>query len=172
MSQMNQPADTFGIALDFVLDHEGGYVHDAADPGGETHFGISRAAHPELEVGDISVETARVIYWQDYWQPARCETLPAPLAVALFDAAVNHGVKTAVKMLQRELPVRADGILGPKTRKAIHRLDQRRLLVNFLQRRISLYCELAENNPKQQRFLRGWQLRILDLLETTVPLHV
>jgi lysozyme family protein len=172
MSQMNQPADTFGIALDFVLDHEGGYVHDAADPGGETNFGISRAAHPELDIGDISVETARVIYWQDYWQPARCEALPAPLAVALFDAAVNHGVKTAVKMLQRELPVHADGIIGPKTRKAVHRLDQRRLLVNFLQRRISLYCELAEKNPEQQRFLRGWQLRILDLLETTVPLHV
>jgi len=167
-----QSIETFGIALDFVLAHEGGYVHDAADPGGETNYGISRAAHPELEVGDISIETARVIYWQDYWQPARCETLPAPLAVALFDAAVNHGVQTAVKMLQRELPVHADGIIGPKTRAAINRMDQRRLLVNFLQRRISLYCELADRHPEQQRFLRGWQLRILDLLETTVPLHV
>ena len=38
----------FATAVAFVLQHEGGYVHNPADPGGETKFGISKRAHPDL----------------------------------------------------------------------------------------------------------------------------
>jgi lysozyme family protein len=34
----------FEIAFAMVLEHEGGYVNDPYDPGGETIYGISRAS--------------------------------------------------------------------------------------------------------------------------------
>lgn len=33
---------TFDIAFDRLLGHEGGYVNDPEDPGGETNWGISK----------------------------------------------------------------------------------------------------------------------------------
>ena len=33
---------SFETAFRFTLGHEGGYVNDARDPGGETKFGISK----------------------------------------------------------------------------------------------------------------------------------
>jgi poly-D-alanine transfer protein DltD len=36
----------FIISLQRTLVHEGGYIHDSEDVGGETYKGISRASHP------------------------------------------------------------------------------------------------------------------------------
>ena len=37
---------TFKKAIEVILKHEGGYVDDPVDPGGETNMGISRKAYP------------------------------------------------------------------------------------------------------------------------------
>lgn len=44
-----------------------------------------------------------MIYRRDYWDAARCGQLPPFLAVAVFEKAVNQGVRTAVMMLQEAL---------------------------------------------------------------------
>ena len=41
---------TFEQCIDHVLKHEGGYVDDPKDLGGETNFGISKRAYPELDI--------------------------------------------------------------------------------------------------------------------------
>ena len=41
------------IILD-VLAHEGGYVNDPDDPGGETMMGISKRAYPNLDISGLS----------------------------------------------------------------------------------------------------------------------
>ena len=43
----------FDDIIEVVLEHEGGYVNDPDDPGGETNFGIAKRSHPDV---DISVE--------------------------------------------------------------------------------------------------------------------
>ncbi len=35
----------FEKAIGTILEHEGGYVNDPADPGGETKYGISNTDH-------------------------------------------------------------------------------------------------------------------------------
>ena len=40
----------FSEAITFILDHEGGYVDDKTDPGGETKFGISKRQYPNLNI--------------------------------------------------------------------------------------------------------------------------
>ena len=43
----------FKKALTETLRHEGGYVNDPKDPGGETYKGISRKNHPDWEGWNI-----------------------------------------------------------------------------------------------------------------------
>jgi lysozyme family protein len=40
----------FDQIIDKVLKHEGGYVNDPNDPGGETNYGISKRAYPDVDI--------------------------------------------------------------------------------------------------------------------------
>ncbi|WP_425526518.1 glycosyl hydrolase 108 family protein [Xanthomonas oryzae] len=50
-----------------MLSHEGGYVNDPRDPGGETQWGISKRAYPELNIRALTRDQAIEIYRRDYW---------------------------------------------------------------------------------------------------------
>jgi lysozyme family protein len=50
---------TFDEAFDKLIDHEGGYVNDPKDPGGETKFGISKRQYPTLDIARSSRVTTR-----------------------------------------------------------------------------------------------------------------
>ena len=50
-----------------VLHHEGGYVNAPQDPGGETKFGISKRAYPNVDIKNLSRKQAIKIYYDDYW---------------------------------------------------------------------------------------------------------
>lgn len=109
------PSPAFEKAVALILKHEGGYVNDPRDPGGETKYGISKRAYPNENIAALTVERAKELYHRDYWQAIRGDDLPAPLAVVVFDMAVNAGTGAAIKLLQRTLGVPDDGVLGPVT---------------------------------------------------------
>jgi len=108
----------FDDCFDKLLGHEGGYVFNPADPGGETKWGISKRSYPNLDIKNLTVEDAKRIYWRDYWLRCGCEDLPRGLAFDVFDAAVNSGANQAARWLQTALGVRADGVIGPDTKAA------------------------------------------------------
>ena len=56
-----------------VLKREGGYVNDPDDPGGETKYGISKRAHPDVDIASLTPESAAEIYKDYYWLPAKVE---------------------------------------------------------------------------------------------------
>lgn len=153
----------FNRAARVVLDLEGGHHHDPQDRGGETCFGISKRAHPDVDIASLSRDQALEIYWRDYWFPARCDALPPPLALLLFDSAVQHGVSQGVRMLQYSLGVVADGINGPKTQDAAHKADVDHVLVVTLARRARFYVDLTHADSSQARFLGGWLRRLFRL---------
>ncbi|MCZ5926185.1 peptidoglycan-binding protein, partial [Escherichia coli] len=70
-------------------------------------------------IKDLTREQVAQIYWRDYWLPAGCDQWPDGVAMFVFDAAVQHGVKKDIKILQEAADVDADGIIGPRTRKAV-----------------------------------------------------
>jgi len=78
-------------------------------------FGISAASYPTLDIPNLTLDTARAIYFTDYWLKARCDALPPRLAVIVFDSAVNNGAGTAIKLLQTSVGTTADGVFGPGT---------------------------------------------------------
>lgn len=151
--------DPFEVAVAEVLRHEGGYVDDPADPGGETNFGISKRAYPHVDIKGLTQDQAVEIYRRDYWQATGCDQLPPAIAIAVFDAAVNMGKRPAVQLLQEVLGVATDGILGPVTAHAATVKDHRELLVDYLARRAVYYAGLKTFS----RFALGWMRRLLSV---------
>jgi len=151
----------FERAFAFVirLDIEGGYVNDPHDPGGETKYGISKRAYPQLNIAALTRTQAKDLYHRDYWLRAGCEALPDLIAVATFDCAVNQGVGRAKRLLQRAARVRVDGKIGPITRAAIAAADEDTLLLEFLSHRLRAYA--VTRNAR--RYMRGWSRRVLAL---------
>lgn len=117
----------FDRAFALVVGVEGGYSTDPTDPGnwtggaqgvGElkgTKYGISAKAYPDVDIENLTLDGAKAIYEPDYWNAVHGDDLPMPLAVLVFDCAVNQGQGTARVTLQHALGVAADGVIGPAT---------------------------------------------------------
>lgn len=148
--------DAFDKALAFVLKHEGGYVDDPRDPGGETNFGISKAAYPGVDIKALTRDGAAAIYRRDYWDRSGCGNLPAAVAFFHFDTAVNQGPGTAAKFLQLAAGVEADGKIGLKTLAAVQRARPADLLVEYAARRADHYGRL----PHSPTYGLGWMRRL------------
>jgi len=86
----------FDIAFDRLMGHEGGYVNNPNDPGGETNWGISKRSYPDVDIKNLTREDAKVIYKRDYWDKIDGDHLPLSIAFQLFDFAVNSSVDTAL----------------------------------------------------------------------------
>ena len=92
---------TFEEIIDIVLEHEGGYVNDPDDAGGETNYGIAKRWYPNVDIKNLTKEEAKKIYHMDYWNPAKCNEVPKHLRHIYFDMCVNFGRSGAVKVLQQ-----------------------------------------------------------------------
>jgi lysozyme family protein len=134
--------------------HEGGYVNDPRDPGGETKYGISKRSYPDEDIASLTLERAKAIYARDFWHPAGCEAVPALLAYDLFDMAVNQGLHAAIKALQFAAGVADDGVLGPNTLRAVQRELPIRLLFRFDAARLVHYAEARDD--QLTTYGRGW----------------
>lgn len=89
----------FGQAMRFVLGQEGGEVNHREDPGGYTKWGIAQAFNPQVNVATMTLDQAKRIYREKYWEVIAGDKLPWPLAVTVFDMAVNAGTGTALRLL-------------------------------------------------------------------------
>ena len=153
----------FDEAVIFILENEGGYVKDPDDSGGETKFGISKRSYPNLNIKDLTKEQAKTIYWLDYWLKINGDNLPDHIRLSVFDFAVNAGVVTAVKMLQRLAGVKQDGKVGPVTCEAAKKIS----VTGYANARIRYYNNLVKKRPKDKRFISGWRKRTFDIVETS-----
>ena len=111
---------SFSKVIEMVLEHEGGYVNHPSDPGGETKYGISKRAYPDVNIADLTEEDAEEIYFNDYWSRIKGEELPAGVACVVMDYAVNSGISRASKALQSVCGIaNGDGIIGPASLNAV-----------------------------------------------------
>lgn len=154
----------FDQAVEIVLDFEGGYVNDPSDPGGETKFGISKRSYPNVDIRNLTKETASEIYKKDYWDAMHCDKLPEGLRLSVFDCAINQGVRRSTWILQTVSRVSADGKIGPQTIYAIEKADSASLLIDFLTERQLHYTRLSTFD----RYGRGWTRRIFEIAVKTI----
>lgn len=133
----------FKAALKFTLKWEGGYVNDPKDPGGETKWGISKRAYPNLDIANLTPQQAADIYARDYWDASGCDLFTYPTNVVVFDSAVNCGVLRVRKWVQ-DLPTPTSP-------------------TDLLARRRQHYVDICNKNTNLIRFAKGWWARLADL---------
>lgn len=164
----------FDDCLHLILNFEGGFSDDPADPGGATNLGIIQTEYdryrdsirqPRQSVRGILESEARAIYLASYWTPTHADYLAAPLDVVIFDTAVNNGTGTAIKWLQLALHVPATGTFDTATSIAYHAVhaDNIPLLASqLLDERVARYHALGDHG-RLNRFLKGWLNRVASL---------
>lgn len=174
---------TFAKCIETVLAHEGGYVNDPRDSGGETNWGVTFAVAQAFgytgEMRAMTRDQAKQIYKARFWDALLLDDIAAlsdDIAAELFDTAVNQGTGRAGEYLQRALNVlnnggtmyrdiAVDGRVGRITvaclREYLGNRGARGEMVmlralNSMQG--AFYIELAERRAKDEAFVFGWML--------------
>lgn len=160
-----------------VIAVEGGYVNHPADPGGETHMGITKAVAVQNgyngPMRTLPREVAESIYYKRYLvEPGYAALVPIDAAVTaeLFDTTVNMGPARPSTWFQQSTNVLCgtklvtDGRVGPGTIGA-YRTCQGKLgasnlcvatLVNLDRAQAAEYARLVRVNAKLKVFYKGW----------------
>lgn len=147
----------FNKAFDLLMVNEGGYVDDPNDKGGQTKFGICKASYPSEDIKNLTIERAKEIYRRDFWLKAKCDRLPDALSVAVFDFAVNSGIKRAVKNLQSVLGVDVDGIIGNQTIGAANSKPLLPIIQAYHDKRLNYLMSLKS----WEIYDKGWGKRVV-----------
>jgi lysozyme family protein len=125
----------------FIILREGGYVNNPKDPGGETKYGISKRSYPELDISNLTLDHAKEIYTQDYYNLVVNDKMTFAQKAFMMDTAVNMGIGTARRFWQ-------DG--NGEVDKMLSLREQR-------------YRDIVEKKPTSQIFLKGWLNRLTEL---------
>lgn len=150
--------DHFSRAIDITLKLEGEYTNNIQDPGGETKFGISKKAHPELDISRLTRTDAETLYKRNYWNPLKCDSIAWPMCLYLFDMGVNSGNMQAIKTLQKTLNIEVDGFVGLQTVDTANRASQD-TISRYLTARVFFYQSLSS----YAHFGKGWIKRLFEL---------
>lgn len=135
------------LIMTVILKHEGGYVFDPDDPGGETKYGISKRSYPGLDIKNLTRDQAIQIYKKDYYLKMGIDKIQnLNLAVQVMDFGVNAGTGTALKYLYSAT------FESEKTGENIVKVYKRL--------RKQFYVNLSEKKPVLKKFLAGWLNRI------------
>ncbi len=149
----------FDIAFDRLMGHEGAYVLDERDPGGETNWGISKRSYPNINIRLLTREGAKAIYLRDFWQPLG-DADPA-IKFQVFDFAVNGGFSTGLRKLQAAVGVADDGHWGPHSAAALAAMDKNDVLLRFNAQRLRFYTSLK----LWPTYGKGWTNRVAGNLD-------
>lgn len=151
---------TFDEIFDRLIGHEGGYVNHPSDPGGETNWGISKRAYPQLNIATLTRDDAKEIYRRDYWQRGRMGEFDAAIAYQVFDIAVNSGIGTAIRLLQRAVGTAPDGNLGEITLAKINAMSRTDVISRLIAERLDFWTALST----WPAFGKGWARRAANTL--------
>lgn len=158
--------------VDHVIDVEQGFTDDPDDHGNwtggkigvgklnGTKYGISAAAYPGMNIKKLTKNDAVSIYYKDYWIKSKCPDLPQYLQLIHFDAAVNHGVIGANKLLQKAIGgIQVDGVIGPVTLKYVCDASAG----DYIAQRALFYSKIVKRDHRKMKYLIGWMNRLVTI---------
>ena len=118
-----------------------------------------RAANgaPSQHLSAVTDAELRELAHRNYWQPFAAGGFAEPVARILFDTALVHGRRRAIRLLQEALGggVAADGILGPATVSQVKSADPLSLAVRLLDIRQRRNTGSPERNQRTDDRLRA-----------------
>ena len=176
--------EAFEKLLELEFNSKENALHHNEGEDGWTFMGVYQKYHPdsiiwrnlkaykmiardEKELSKLMYNNAenqnqvRKIYKEEYWDKARLDDIESQkIANNIFVFGVNAGLKTAVKIAQRLVKTKPDGIVGNKTIKALDCVDEDYFVKEYKERVKNYYVNLAINNSKYRKFLDGWLNRV------------
>lgn len=146
-------------------DKSGAYTDDPSDSGGETKWGISKRAHPHLNIKSLTYTQAVDVYKEQYWNDLYDYIKSDSLGFKLFDIGVLSGRSNAVKQLQKAIKdcgytIRVDGNFGPLTLTATNIINEDILYDRYIKNLTSWFNQLVIRVTKNKKYLRGWLIRV------------
>lgn len=158
---------TFEQCITHIAEVEGEFTINPKDKGNYTpsgvlkgtKYGISAKSYPNLDIKNLTKDKATELYKKDYWNKAKIDLLPSKIRLQYFDTAVNSGISTATKLLQRVLGVKDDGIIGDITRSRLQNVT----IEEFAKQRNNFYVNIVKKDNSQLTFLQGWLNRNLKI---------
>ena len=142
----------FERAIDKTLAWEGGYVNDPKDPGGETKYGISKRAHPDVDIKNLSREKACAIYKKHYWDPVLADKIESQTkAEKIFDIGVNTGVRRTSKFAQAAAGLSdksLDGFIGKQSVQAINKTSDELFMLRLTVLQVAHYTNICKKSVK------------------------
>ena len=144
---------------------DGAYTNDKKDSGGETKWGISKKAHPDLNIKTLTYKDAKAIYEKEYFNKLYETIKDEKLAFKLFDMGVLMGPGIATKLLQRAIvkyraTIKVDSRFGPMTLAAINMAEDDILYEAYLENLRARVYWITLFKPWNRKFLKGWTNRI------------
>ena len=146
------------------------FENDPVDTAGATKFGLitddlKTYYHDQTktweDVKNLTQDEAYKIYKKLYWDSFRADEIKNDsLAHFIVDGAINQGKGTITKYIQQVCGIVADGIFGSGSLAAVNAHDPKALFDGLKQKRLDKYNRIVENNPSQQRFIKGWINRL------------
>lgn len=162
----------------FIKKWEGEYGNDPDDAGGETRKGITYKTWVSV-FGDtherfmaMSDDDWNFIFRKLFWDPMHGDEINSQIiADIIVDWMWCSGKKSPGKRVQTVLvqdfgcQIDIDGAIGKQSIRAINSIDEKALLKAIVEERFDFLNEICEARPQNQKFLKGWQNRINDLLK-------
>lgn len=173
----------FNVAIKVILMHEGGWVDDPRDRGGETNFGISTLIIEREKITNeflglpadfkrtpgwmksMKVEAAVKVYMQLFWDKYQYDLIgDQNMATKIFDCGVNCGPSRAHTMAQKALNdmgvvIEVDGSLGPKTFKALNSVMPNSFMARMRGQMEMYYNSIIISRPLNAAFKNNWMKR-------------
>lgn len=159
---------TYDEALRRLLVHEGGYTNHPSDPGGPTNYGITiydyrMYINPKGQARDVqamTVDQAKKIYREKYWDVQRCDELPPGVDYAVFDYGVNSGIGRSGKVLRRLVGLRDNtSKITDEVIAAVAKRDPVTLVDAIMAERI----RFLQGLKTWRTFGRGWGRRVQEV---------
>ena len=155
-----EPTVTWEDLWAHTLKAEGGYANNPLDPGGETKFGISKSAYPNLNIAALTTDDAKAIFKVDYFDKVGGDMLlqiNPGVAAHVVDMAFNAGPQTAINLLYDSVHLPRKEGLTPELLERVGRDET--AIEDYSKARLTYYSSLY-NAPT---FIKGWINRVSNL---------
>lgn len=116
--------NNFKNIINNLVELEGGKSNLSYDKGGKTNLGITQYTYnnwnkkhnkPLKDVYKITRQEADQIYKEEYWNIIKGDQLPPNVAHIMLSQALLDGPQDSIRLVQKLLGLKVDGIMGSDT---------------------------------------------------------